>query len=221
MAVGGMNGERWIFLDKDGTLVEDVPYNVDPGKIVLKPGVERGLARLHQAGFRFVIVSNQSGVARGKFSLEALDGVEDHLRRVLRERTGAEPRAFYWCPHHPEGSNREWAMECDCRKPKPGMLLAAARDLEIRLEGAWMIGDILNDVEAGNRAGCRTILVNNGGETEWLPGPFRSPDFTAHDLEEAANIILAVGDSPRAGGERAGVGANGAIQNQKAGKNEQ
>lgn len=200
-----MNGERWIFLDKDGTLVEDVPYNVDPGRIVLKPGAERGLAQLHQAGYRFVVVSNQSGVARGMFPIEALDGVEDHLRRVLRERTGAEPRAFYWCPHHPDGTIHGYAKECDCRKPKPGMLLAAARDLGIRLEDAWMIGDILNDVEAGNQAGCRTILIDNGGETEWLPGPFRRPNFTARDLAEAAETILA-----EKAGESAGVGANGA-----------
>ena len=221
-----MNGGRWIFLDKDGTLVEDVPYNVDPDKIVLKPGAERGLARLHQAGYRFVVASNQSGVARGKFPIEALDGVEDHLRRLLRERTGAEPQAFYWCPHHPEGSIREYAKECECRKPKPGMMLAAARYLDIRLEDAWMIGDILNDVEAGNRAGCQTILIDNGGETEWLPGPFRRPDFTARDLEEAAEIILAEGGGPRALDESIGVGANGATVSQesvarKAGNHEQ
>jgi histidinol-phosphate phosphatase family protein len=199
-----MNGRRWIFLDKDGTLVEDVPYNVDPGKIVLKPGVERGLARLHAAGYRFVVVSNQSGVARGVISPEALSGVENHLRMLLRGQIGVEPVAFYWCPHHPEGSVRAYAVECDCRKPKPGMLLAAARDLGIPLAEAWMIGDILNDVEAGKRAGCRAILIDNGGETEWLPGPFRRPDFTAQNFDEAAQMILAEGQD-----ESAGVGASG------------
>ena len=216
MAVVGMRGERWIFLDKDGTLVKDVPYNVDPGKIVLQPCAERGLARLHQAGYRFVIVSNQAGVARGIFPPEALDRVEDHLRRVLRERAGMEPEAFYWCPHHPEGSVREWAVECECRKPKPGMLLAAARDLGIPLADAWMIGDIINDVEAGNRAGCHTILIDNGGETEWLHGPFRRPSFTARDLNEAADIILAEGT-----GESAGVGAKGAKTSQEVHDHEQ
>ncbi len=86
-----------------------------------------------------------------------------------------------------------YAVACDCRKPAPGMLLRAARDLDLDLARSWMIGDILNDVEAGHRAGCRAALVDNGGETEWLPGPGRTPDLTAPDLAAAAHLIISGG----------------------------
>ncbi|NLG98684.1 MAG: HAD family hydrolase [Chloroflexi bacterium] len=180
-----------VFLDKDGTLVKDEPYNVDPEKIALAAGAAQGLRRLYEAGYRFIVVSNQSGVARGFFSEEALGPVETRLDELLRLSAGAALEAFYYCPHHPEGSIARYAVECGCRKPKPGLLLRAAVERGIRLEDAWMIGDILDDIEAGNRAGCRTILIQNGNETEWLDGSYRSPDFYAGSLDEAAEIILA------------------------------
>lgn len=179
-----------VFLDKDGTLVKDVPYNINPQKMTLEKGATKGLRRLAQAGCEFVVVSNQSGVARGFFEESALVEVEQHLRQLLMEEAGVTLAGFYYCPHHPEGSILEYAVDCECRKPKPGLLLRAAEELGIDLEKAWMIGDILNDVEAGNRAGCRTILIDNGNETEWETGPYREPDGTAADLEEAAEIIL-------------------------------
>jgi D-glycero-D-manno-heptose 1,7-bisphosphate phosphatase len=182
---------RAVFLDKDGTLVKDVPYNVDPQQVILEEGVTEGLRLLANAGYRLVVVSNQSGVARGYFSEDALQSVFTRLQDLLSE-AGVTLDGFYYCPHHPEGSQPEYALECSCRKPRPGLLQAAARDLNINLAGAWMVGDILNDVEAGHRAGCRSILINNGNETEWLPGPLRGPDFTASNLEEAARIILAL-----------------------------
>ncbi len=185
-----MIAEPVIFLDKDGTLVRDVPYNVDPSKIVLEDGAARSLRRLAEAGYRFVVVSNQSGVARGFFKEEALQAVADRLNQVLAEAAGVALDGFFYCPHHPRGSVAEYAVECDCRKPQPGMLIKAARALGIELDQAWMIGDILDDVEAGKRAGCRAILIDNGHETLWKRGPFRSPDFTAGSLEEAAEIIL-------------------------------
>lgn len=182
--------ERFIFLDKDGTLIRDVPYNVDPNKIQFEPGAASGLRRLSEAGFHLVIVSNQSGVARGYFKEEALKTVEARMRTLFQQEAGAELEGFYYCPHHPDGSVPEYAIDCICRKPGPGMLLHAAEDLGINLAQAWMIGDILNDVEAGKRAGCRTILIDNGNETEWQAGPWRTPDFIVSNLEEAAQIIL-------------------------------
>jgi D-glycero-D-manno-heptose 1,7-bisphosphate phosphatase len=193
MALGqseaGGNGPV-VFLDKDGTLVRDVPYNIHPDQIILEKGAANGLRRLAEAGFRFVVVSNQSGVARGYFKEEALKPVETRLRQLLEDSAGVELAGFYYCPHHPDGTVAEYAIECSCRKPQPGLLLAAANDLRIDLDEAWMIGDILNDVEAGHRAGCRTILINNGNETEWKRGPNRAPDFIVTDLERAAQIIL-------------------------------
>lgn len=185
-----MIAESVIFLDKDGTLVRDVPYNADPSKIVLEEGAASGLRRLAEAGYHFVVVSNQSGVARGLFKEEALQAVADRLDQVLAESAGVTLDGFYYCPHHPQGNVAEYAVECDCRKPQPGMLIKAAQALGIDLRKAWMVGDILDDVEAGKRAGCRAILINNGHETLWMRGPFRSPDFTACSLEEAAEIII-------------------------------
>jgi histidinol-phosphate phosphatase family protein len=179
-----------IFLDKDGTLVPDLPYNADPEQVRLLPGVARGLSRLFAAGYRLVIVTNQSGVARGYFPETALEGVEQRLHQLLEQEAGVLLSGFYYCPHHPEGSIPAYAIQCQCRKPRPGMLLGAADELGIDLPGSWMIGDILNDVEAGRRAGCNTILIDNGGETEWEPGPYRRPDYITADFEEAAEVIL-------------------------------
>ncbi len=179
-----------IFLDKDGTLVEDIPYNVDPRKIALEKGVVSGLRRLAQAGFHFVVVSNQSGVARGYFKEEALAVVFGRLKELLQRETGVTLDGFYYCPHHPQGTIQPYAVECACRKPQPGLLLAAARELSINLSKSWVIGDILDDIEAGKRAGCRAVLIDNGHETRWKKGPFRNPDFIVSSFEEAAAIIV-------------------------------
>jgi histidinol-phosphate phosphatase family protein len=114
-----------VFLDKDGTLIENVPYNVDPGRIRLTPGAEEGLRRLHAAGYRLIVISNQSGVARGLFPEEALVAVERRLRGLLAE-AGVPLLAFYYCPHHPEGVVPGLAVACACRKPEPGLILRAA-----------------------------------------------------------------------------------------------
>jgi histidinol-phosphate phosphatase family protein len=177
-----------VFLDKDGTLVRDVPYNVDPRLIELAPGAGKGLLRLAESGFSLVVVSNQSGVARGLFEEKALDAVEARLRQLLEE-IPVELAGFYYCPHHPEGTVDEYRTACTCRKPAPGMLLQAARDLALDLSRSWLIGDILDDIEAGRSAGCRTVLVDAGHETEWLSGPSRIPHYIATDLADAAGFI--------------------------------
>ena len=178
-----------VFLDKDGTLVENVPYNADPSRMRLSPGAADGIRMLGQAEFRLFVVSNQSGVARGLFGEQELVGVEAHLRTLMGQ-AGAKLDGFYYCPHHPEGSVAEYSFACDCRKPEPGMIVNAGRDHAIDLARSWLVGDILDDVEAGRRAGCRTILIDNGHETEWRTSPERTPDHVAADLIEAAEIIL-------------------------------
>lgn len=186
-------------MDKDGTLIQDVAYNVDPARIRLLPGALEGLRRLHRAGYLLIVVTNQSGVARGLFSEAALGGVAQRLRQLLAP-AGVPLAGFYYCPHHPDGSVLEYAVECACRKPEPGLVTRAAREHGLDLARCWLIGDILDDVEAGNRAGCRTILLDNGGETEWVPGPHRLPHHVAADLHQASAIISAVdaGRSPGA-----------------------
>ena len=183
--------ERAIFLDKDGTLIDDVPYNVDPARISLLPGVVEGLGCLQASGFRLIVVSNQSGVAHGYFAEEALRAVEERLRGLLAE-TGLTLDGFYYCPHHPGGTVPVYAVDCDCRKPAPGLILRAAADLAIDLSRSWLAGDILNDVEAGRRAGCRTVLIDNGHETEWQLSPQRLPHHLAADMREAAAIITSL-----------------------------
>jgi histidinol-phosphate phosphatase family protein len=183
------SGRRAAFLDKDGTLIDDVPYNVDPRLIRLAPGAAAGLRRLHEAGYLLVVVSNQSGVARGLFAEAALEGVEARLRELGAD-TCTELAGFEYCPHYAGGIVPEYAIPCDCRKPAPGMLLRAARDLGIDPGRSWMVGDILDDVEAGHRAGCRSILLDNGHETEWDLGPGRQPEFLADDLDDAARRIV-------------------------------
>jgi D-glycero-D-manno-heptose 1,7-bisphosphate phosphatase len=167
-----------VFVDKDGTLVDDVPYNVDPQRIRLAAGAEEALAAFAERGLPVIVVSNQPGVALGKFSETDLSRVGEKLQNLL------PIDAFYYCPHHPQAG-------CTCRKPSPGLLLQAAREQGVDLSRSWMIGDILDDMEAGRRAGCRTCLVDNGNETEWDLNEARRPDLIAADLGEAAALILA------------------------------
>jgi D-glycero-D-manno-heptose 1,7-bisphosphate phosphatase len=178
-----------VFLDKDGTLIPDIPYNVDPAKITLYSDAGISLHRLRTAGFKLIIVSNQAGVAQGFFTEKDLSGVWERLSALLKP-FNAEPDAFYYCPHHPSGSVTDYTQVCTCRKPEPGMLLKAAREHQIELSQSWMVGDILNDVEAGNRAGCRTLLIDRGNETEWLINPYRLPTARAGTLSEATDYIL-------------------------------
>ncbi|MGE3961550.1 MAG: D-glycero-alpha-D-manno-heptose-1,7-bisphosphate 7-phosphatase [Dehalococcoidia bacterium] len=177
-----------VFLDKDGTLVEDIPYNVDPDRIRLAPTAARALRLLADYDCRVVVVSNQSGVARGYFSESSLAGVRDRLALLCR-RVNVEFAGFYYCPHHPDGEVMELAIECDCRKPADGLIRQAALDLGVALEETWMVGDILDDVEAGNRAGCRTILIDNDNETEWRLSARRWPTVVVRSLEDAARVI--------------------------------
>jgi histidinol-phosphate phosphatase family protein len=166
-----------VFVDKDGTLVVNVPYNVDPSLVQLTPKAADAIRALVERQYRVIVVSNQPGAALGKFAEEKLKDLEQHLRDLLPALGG-----FYYCPHHPEAG-------CDCRKPAPGLIERAAKEHGVDLASSWMIGDILDDIEAGRRAGCRTILLDVGNETEWRAGEQRVPHHVARDLGEAAAII--------------------------------
>src|SRR5690349_2883234 len=144
-----------VFIDKDGTLIEDDPYNVDPDRMRFAPGACEALSELACCPFRLIVISNQSGVALGRFEIGSLDAVEAKLHDMFAS-CGATLDGVYWCPHHPAGSVSAYARACHCRKPAPGMLLRASREHKIDLRKSWFIGDILDDVEAGNLAGCKT-----------------------------------------------------------------
>jgi histidinol-phosphate phosphatase family protein len=178
-------GAPAVFVDKDGTLVEDLPYNVDPARMRFTARALPALRLLSGQGYQIIVVTNQPGVALGYFGLDALHRLRRALARRL-DRAGVPLAGFYACPHAPGPEPR-----CGCRKPAPGLLQLAARTHGLDLARSWMVGDILDDVEAGRRAGCRTVLLDVGNETVWRPGPMRMPHGRADDLHAAAEFILA------------------------------
>ncbi len=183
------NTNKAVFIDKDGTLIPDVPYNVNPDLITISDEVIQGLQLLQSEGYLLIIISNQSGVARGYFPIEALKGVEEKIVELLSEHE-IKITDFYFCPHYKEGLVKEYIVACNCRKPKPGMILKACEDHDINVATSWMIGDILNDVEAGKTAGCKTVLIDNGNETEWIAGDSRTPTYLATGFLNAASFIV-------------------------------
>lgn len=178
-----------LFLDRDGTLVYPRHYPSRPEELHLYNGVGAALKTFQEAGFRLIVVTNQAGIARGYFTGDDLQRMHTYLAGELAQ-SGVHLDAIYYCPHHPDGIIPELAIRCNCRKPQPGMLLRAAKDLELNLRRSWFVGDILDDIEAGNRAGCRTVLVDLG--TEGRPEQqIRHPDFVARNTLHALRIISA------------------------------
>ncbi|MFU8856515.1 MAG: D-glycero-alpha-D-manno-heptose-1,7-bisphosphate 7-phosphatase [Deferrisomatales bacterium] len=177
-----------VFLDRDGTLIREVGYLSDLEALELLPGAAAALRRLGEAGYLRLVVTNQSGVARGYFDEAFVEATHRELLRRLREH-GADVEAFYVCSHHPD-----FTGACACRKPNPGLVLRAAREWGVDLASSWVIGDKPADVEAGRRAGCRTALVRTGygEETEAeLAAAGRRADVLAADLAAAVEEILA------------------------------
>lgn len=180
---------RAIFLDRDGTLNEEAEYLSDPAGLVLLPGAGEALKVLTDMGFLLVVVSNQSGVARGYFGIGEVEAVNERLAGLLRPY-GVHFDLIAYCPHHPDHTG-----PCSCRKPEPGMLMDAARKLDVDLSRSWMVGDKLADVEAGAAAGCRTALVLTGyGKKELAKAGWRGvkPDLVEESLSSFARnpIIL-------------------------------
>jgi len=169
-----------IFLDRDGTLMDEVNYCNDPTTVRAIPGAGEKLAKLREAGWLTVIITNQSGLSKGYITPKQYDAVNAELLRQL----GGGIDAIYFCPDHPDRPTER-------RKPRPGMLLEAALDLEIELSSSWMIGDKPIDVGCGRNAGCRTMLVRTGygsAQTE------SDADFVMNDVAEALEHILALGE---------------------------
>lgn len=181
--------DRAIFFEKDGTLIEDLPDAADPEKIRLLPRAAAGLARLRAAGYRLFVVSNQPGVARGMYRESALEPVVRRLEELLQPEE-VELDGFYYCPHHPEGRVRGYAFACRCRKPSPGLIEDACREHDLDPLRSWMIGAGPDDVEAGRRAGCRTVMIGRGHQSAACENGRRVPQLTAPDLSRAADLIL-------------------------------
>ena len=162
------NKQKAIFLDRDGTINKYVGFlrNIDDFELV--DGVAEAIRKINESGYLAVVVTNQPVVARGEVSFEELEEIHNKMETLLGKE-GAYLDAIYYCPHHPhkgyEGERPELKIDCDCRKPKPGMLLKAAADFNIDLSRSWMVGDGENDIKAGISAGCMTVLLSNGNES--------------------------------------------------------
>lgn len=180
------------FIDRDGVINKERNYVHLIEDFVLLPGVVEGLTLLRAAGYRLIVVTNQAGIARGYYDKIALDRLHDFLRLLLAKQ-GVALDAVYYCPHHPEGSIREFAIQCDCRKPSPGMLLKAKEDFDLDLAASALIGDKLSDIQAGKRAGVgRTVIVESGHPVE--QGARQEADFVAEDLIAAARYLTTSND---------------------------
>lgn len=194
-AASAAAARKAVLLDKDGTLVVDVPYSVDPAKLCFTANALAAMQRLDRAGYALVVVTNQPGIATGRFSRGDFIALQKALTQRIRDEAGVELTGFMTCPHAPDASG---APACLCRKPAAGLLRQASLAHRLDLQRSWMVGDILNDIEAGRRAGCRTILLDVGNETEWRTSPLRTPHHRAADLLEAAQIILQSDAAPAA-----------------------
>ena len=152
-----------IFLDRDGTLIADVPYNGDPDRVQILPDVPAALRTMRRLGYRIIVVTNQSGIARGIINDADVIRVHERLNDLLAAHD-AWIDGYYYCPHHVDGRIPDLSQRCPCRKPGPGMIVRAAADWAIDLHRSWMIGDMLSDYEAGLQAGCQALrlLISNG-----------------------------------------------------------
>jgi D-glycero-D-manno-heptose 1,7-bisphosphate phosphatase len=182
-----------VFLDRDNTLIANDGDLGEPERVRLLGGVPAGLRALADAGYRLIVVTNQGGVARGRFSEDDVDAVHQRIASLVDAEAGGGGliNRFYYCPYHPEAPLEEYRREHPWRKPQPGMLLQAARDLNLDLGQCWMVGDQPRDVAAGQAAGCRTILIADHVEPD-APAPTQ----TATSFPEAVETILRSGAPP-------------------------
>jgi len=186
-------GRPAVFIDKDGTLVENLPGNVDPALLKLRPGAAEALVTLAERGFALLVATNESGLARGSYTRTEFAWLQAALEKLLHETAGVQLLDFLVCPHAPGPDGRP---SCLCRKPAPGLLLRAARRHGIDLTRSWMVGDGLDDVEAGHRAGCRTVLLAGVEPPDELSGtprtPLRQPDVECQAWREVPEHLLLV-----------------------------
>jgi D-glycero-D-manno-heptose 1,7-bisphosphate phosphatase len=187
---------RAVFLDRDGVLNELVPdptsglpeSPLDPRDVRLVAGAATAAAELQRAGYAVAVVTNQPAAAKGRVSVEQLHEVHRRVLELLRDE-GVELDAWRICLHHPDGVVPELSGACECRKPRPGMLLAVAGELDLDLSGSWMVGDTDADVEAGRAAGCRTILIDHSPSAHKRGGA-AAPDLRAAHLGDASTLLL-------------------------------
>jgi D,D-heptose 1,7-bisphosphate phosphatase len=184
--------DKAVFLDRDDTLIVDPGYINDPDQVKLLDGVAEALIELKALGYKLIVVTNQSAVARGIVTEKVLGEIHDRLKQVLAQKN-AFLDGIYYCPYHPDGVVPKYRKENDCRKPSSGMLLKAADEMDIDLSQSWCIGNSSSDVEAGLRAGCKTILIDTPSHQKQPSSSMSpagvTPDYKAVNIKEAVNII--------------------------------
>jgi D-glycero-D-manno-heptose 1,7-bisphosphate phosphatase len=183
-----------VFMDRDGVLIEDGHLLTDASRMSLMPNVPDALKILARQGFRLVVVTNQTVVARGMATESDIMIIHENLSERIYAASRIRIDAFMYCPHHPHAQIPRYRIVCDCRKPKPGMLFEAARAFNLQLAGSYMIGDRLSDIAAGNAAGCKSIWVQTGHHHDPpivsdLADPDATPAFVCNDLLAAAQWI--------------------------------
>lgn len=181
---------RAVFLDRDGVITQEPPhYAHKVSQLAFIPKSADAIRLLNENGFLVIIVSNQAGIARGYYQEEDAALFNQAMSEKLAEE-GARIDAIYYCPHHPEATVERYRVDCDCRKPKPGMLIRAGRELNIDLKQSFVVGDKLSDIEAGKRAGCKTILVRTGYGNDELKNSQIECNYVADDLYDAVEHML-------------------------------
>ncbi|HSE37037.1 MAG TPA: HAD family hydrolase [Blastocatellia bacterium] len=181
-----------IFIDRDGTLNEDIGYVSTPDELVLYPWAAEAVRRINDSGLLAIVMTNQSGIARGMYTEKTLDAIHSRMIHELG-REGARIDAVYYCPHHPDVGDARYRIYCECRKPRPGMLEKASREHRIDLAASYVIGDKASDIKLAENAGARSALVLTGYGRETFAYPERwpcAPEFTAVNLLEAVKRIL-------------------------------
>ncbi len=190
-------GRRAVFLDRDGTVSEEVGYVNHIDRLRLLPRTAEAVRKINDSDFLAVLVTNQAGVARGYFKKTLVRRVHGRLQEMLA-RDGAHLDAIYYCPHHPTAGEPPYRRDCSCRKPKPGMIEAAERDLEIDVARSFMVGDKHSDIVFAHAVGMKGVLVKTGyglGEIEgWSADWTEQPDEISDDLLDAVNWILSRDD---------------------------
>ena len=182
--------KKAFFLDRDGVIIEDGHYLCEPGQVVLCSGAAAAIRLMHEAGYLVIAVSNQSGIARGYFTEQQLKAVETKINELLAEEN-AKIDGWYYCRHHAKGILPELSFDCDCRKPKPGLILQGAKEFDIDLSQSFMIGDKISDLQAAENAGCRkAALVLTGHGSEELNKPGLEKAFIEEDILDAAKQLL-------------------------------
>ncbi len=177
-----------VFLDRDGVICEDKHYIHRKEDFILLSGVAEAIRLLNQQGYRVIVVTNQSGIARGLYSFQVMESLHEHMLKLLSKEKASIDK-IYCCPHHPRGVIQEYRRSCPCRKPSPGMLYQAQKDFNLDLSTCYLVGDKTTDIQTGINAGCKTIMVETGygGNDNVM---LVTPHFKTKDLYTAVTEII-------------------------------